>query len=130
MRDHREQLEALGVCVVLVSFGQEWQVKRWQEETSTPFPLLLDPDRSVYRTFGMERSVAKAWHPKMFLYYLRLLLKGRKLRPIQGDPNQLGGDFLVDNQGIICYAYASEDPADRPTVTELLKVAKSLEHVK
>ena len=111
----------------LLSFGQEWQAKRWLEETQSPFPLLLDPDRRVYRAYGLERSVAKAWHPRMFLYYFRLLLKGRKLRPIQGDTNQMGGDFIVDHGGIVRFAHPSEDPADRPSIETLLQTLKSLE---
>ena len=128
MRDYHNQLDALGVRVILLSFGQAWQAKLWLEETQAPFPLLLDPDRSVYRAYGLERSAAKSWHPKMLLYYLRLILKGRKLRPIQGDPNQLGGDFVLDRQGIVRFAHPSKDPADRPSIETLLRTLKSLEN--
>ena len=130
MRDHQDQLEALGLRIYLISFGQEWQAKRWLEETQAPFPLLLDPDRSVYRAYGLERSAAKSWNPKMLLHYLGLILKGRKLRPIQGDSNQLGGDFIVDREGTIRLACPSEDPADRPSVEMLLQTLRSLEEAK
>ena len=127
MRDHKDQLEALGLRVYLLSFGQEWQAKRWLEETQTPFPLLLDPDRRVYRAYGLKRSASKSWNPKMILHYLCLILKGRKLRPIQGDPNQLGGDFIVDQEGTVRLAWPSEDPVDRPSIETLLHTLKSIE---
>ncbi len=130
MRDHHEELEAHGVRALLVSFGQEWLARRWMQETNAPFPLLMDPERSVYRAYGLERSFAKSWHPRMLLHYLGLLLKGRKLRPIQGDPIQLGGDFIVDSQGIVRYAHPSEDPADRPSFQQILEALKSIENAR
>jgi len=83
--------------------------------------MLLDPDRTVYRAYGLERSKTKVWHPAVFLTYFRLLLKGRKLRPVQGDPYQLGGDFLIDRQNVVRLARPSDNPADRPTIEEILR---------
>ena len=34
---------------------------------------------------------------------------------------QSGGDFLFDRNGNVLYAHRSKDPADRPTITALLK---------
>ena len=130
MHDHQEELEALGVRVLLLSFGREWQARRWMQETKAPFPLLLDPERSVYRAYGLERSFAKSWHPRMLLYYLGLLLKGWKLHSIQGDPNQLGGDFIVDARGIVRYAHPSEDPADRPSFERIVEALKIIENAR
>jgi alkyl hydroperoxide reductase subunit AhpC len=123
LRDHHEELQSMGVVVALVSFGSQAQAQRWLEETSAPFPMLLDPDRAVYRAYGLQRSATKTMHPKMFILYFQLLIKGRKLRPVQGDPYQLGGDFLIDCEGIIRFARPSDNPADRPTIEELLRAA-------
>ncbi len=105
---------------MLVSFASPELAAHWQEATHFPFPLLLDPERRAYAAFGLGSSVLAAWHPKMFLYYFRLLAKGRKLMPVKGDPYQLGGDFLIDQQGMILLAHPSDDPADRPLVSEIL----------
>ena len=37
-----------------------------------------------------------------------------------GDIHQLGGDFLLDRSGRLMLAHPSTDPADRPTVQQLL----------
>ena len=89
-------------------------------ETESPFPLLLDSDNATYRGYGLQRSVSRVLSPKMFWHYFVLLLRGRKLRPIQGDPYQLGGDFIVDPRGVVRYAYPSRDPSDRPSIQDLL----------
>jgi AhpC/TSA antioxidant enzyme len=113
-------LQARGVEVVLISFATPELARHWQEATQFPFPMFLDPERSAYRAFGLGSSVLAAWHPKMFLYYFRLLVKGRKLMPVKGDPYQLGGDFLLDAQGSVRFAYPSADPADRPPLSDIL----------
>lgn len=125
MRDHQAELQAHGIAVVLISFATPELARHWQEATQAPFPLYLDPERHAYAAFGLGSSVWAAWHPKMFLYYFKLLAKGRRLMPVKGDPYQLGGDFLVDARGGVQLAYPSADPADRPPLSEILAQASS-----
>ena len=120
MRDNQAKLEELGAVVLLVTFGTPEQARRWLEETGAPFPMLLDPDAIAYRAYGLKRSFWRVLHPQVFLAYFRLLAQGRKLRSVQGDPYQLGGDFIVDSQQIVRYAHLSANPADRPDIQALL----------
>lgn len=90
------------------------------------FTLLLDPDRAAYRAYDLERSLARAWQPKVWLEYARLMMSGKKWRGIQGDSTQLGGDFIADADGILRFAHRSHDPTDRPSVAQLLKEIKTL----
>ena len=106
--------------VVVVSFGSIVGAHAWLEETGAPFTFLLDPDRAAYRANGLEYSVARAWGLKVWERYAELMLAGRKWRGIQGDSGQLGGDFIVDTDGVIRWAYRSHDPTDRPSIRQLL----------
>ena len=45
---------------------------------------------------------------------------------MQGGPNQLGGDFIVDAWGKVRFAHPSEDPSDRPTFQRILEELKRL----
>jgi len=58
--------------------------------------------------------------------YIKLLSSGRKWRGIQGDSAQLGGDFVIDSQGIIKLAYKSHDPTDRPSVSSLMELFRQI----
>ncbi len=58
--------------------------------------------------------------------YVRLLAAGRKWRGIQGDSAQLGGDFIVDTNGVVQLAYPSHDPTDRPSVGHLLNLLRQI----
>lgn len=41
---------------------------------------------------------------------------------MQGDPRQLGGDVIVDAEGVIRLIHRSKDPVDRLPVDRLLAV--------
>ena len=97
------------------------------EETKASFQFLLDPERKAYQAFGLEYSLGRSWSPKIWFEYARLMAQGRKWRGIQGDSGQLGGDFIVDRSGIIRMAYRSHDPADRPSVSDILEKLKDID---
>ena len=117
-----DELEALNTRVLVITFGSFPLAQAWLEETCTPFHLLLDSERVAYRAYRLERSFLRSWGPKTIWRYVRLLAAGRKWRGIQGDSAQLGGDFIVDTNGVIRLAYRSHDPTDRPSVAHLMKI--------
>jgi hypothetical protein len=96
---------------------------RYQEHHQWRFPVLADPDRAAYRAFGLERL---SWHRVFSLatlkLYLKLFRKGLVRQDYgEDDVYQSGGDFLIDGSGVIFLAHRSQDPADRPSVSTLLK---------
>jgi hypothetical protein len=87
--------------------------RAWLEQTCDLFPLLLDPEREVYRTYGLQESWLRSWNLRTLGLYVRLLLKGRKWRGILGKSTQLGGDFVVDADGVLQLVYPSREATDR-----------------
>ncbi len=120
MRRHSIKIESLNARLVVVSFGLATQARAWLDETGASFTLLLDPERAAYRAYGLEHSLARSWGMRVWLRYAQLLLAGRQWRGIQGDSAQLGGDFIVDANGLIRLAHPSRDPTDRPPTSQLL----------
>lgn len=121
LRRHQTEFAALQTDIVTISFEAAWRAEIWLEETGSPFPLWLDPDRTAYHAFGLQRSFWRSWGPKNLWYYARRLGRnGRK--PIKGktDTHQLGGDFILEPDGKVLLAYRSHDPTDRPAVRLLL----------
>lgn len=125
----RNQLEILNVKVFIITFGNLLGAQNWLKETCSNFQLLLDPDRSIYKKYGLERSLLRSWNLRTIWMYIKLLSSGRKWRGIQGDSAQLGGDFLIDSQGIVKLAYRSHDPTDRPSVSSLLELIHQIRGV-
>lgn len=117
---------ALNTDIVAISFGTAAWARIWLEETGAPFPVWLDPDQAAYRAFGLEKSLRRAWGPRTLAYYGRVLLGGGRMKGFRGKTDQLGGNFIVDHNGIVRYAYRSHNPTDRPTVEALLEAARQV----
>lgn len=126
LRHSEDEFRQLGVQVLIISFGAEHWARAWLQETGSPFPLLLDPERATYQAYGLGSSFVRVWSPRVMLHYLKLRLRGQKWLPVQGDPHQLGGDVIVDAAGVIRLLHRSKDPVDRPSVEKLLAELQGL----
>ena len=126
LRQYTGEFKQSNTQVLIISFGSDYWARLWLQEAGSPFPLLLDPQRSVYRAYGLQQSLLRSWNLRTIGFYARALLSGSAWRGIQGDSSQLGGDFIVDVDGVIRLAYRSHYPTDRPSVRELLSVLRQL----
>jgi peroxiredoxin len=90
---HLDEFETLNTIIMIISFGTFPAAQAWLKETCSPFQLLLDSQREVYRAYGLERSYLRSWGLKTFWRYVQLLVSGRKWRGIQGDSAQRCGEY-------------------------------------
>ena len=123
---HQQEFEALNTTIVTVSFGMDYWAKMWLQETRSPFPFLIDPERDAYHAYGLQSSIVRSWMPQNLWYYAKATLQGREKFGKRGDPHQLGGDFIVDSQGIVRLAHPSKEPTDRPDVEGMLQMLKDI----
>jgi len=121
-----DELQALNTNVVAISFGLEYWARAWLAETQSPFPVWLDPTRQSYHAFGLESSIIHSWGWNSMRYYLQAAFRGQRPHFNRGNTNQLGGDFIVDAQGIVRLAHPSHDPTDRASLPKLLAVLRQL----
>ncbi len=121
MCQQRDTIRARGGEVLAICFDTLERAERYAREHAVPCPLLVDPERRVYRAYGLERG---AWWrfllPKVALRYGLLLKRGAAPTRPEADPLQLGGDFVVDPEGRLALVHPSKDPTDRPAVATLL----------
>ena len=122
LRERQAELDRRGVRVLAVTFEPESRVREYHEQGRLPFPTLRDPQRAGYQRFGIERrSARRIFSPGTIWYYLKSLLKGRKLEFAQSDYYQLGGNVLLGSDGSTLWVYRSQNPADRPSVDDILR---------
>ncbi len=127
LRHRYEEFRAAGAEVAAVSFAQSKALLPYARDLHLPFPLLSDPERGAYKAYGLLRgSFWSIFGPKTVWEYVKLISHGRLFRGIQADPFQLGGDFVIDGQGIVRFAYRSEEPTDRPSADRLLQAVRDL----
>lgn len=109
----------------MISFGLQEGAEIWLTDTQCPFPMLLDTDRNIYHAFGLQRSVLKVWGVKSLVYYAEAMFAGKPLpKPyenVHDDTQQMGGDFIIDDKGIVRFMYPSQTNTDRPSVNMLVE---------
>jgi peroxiredoxin len=123
----QDEFAKLNTRVFIISFGTLPALQQWMSEVCGTFTVLLDRERVAYQAYGLERSRLRSWHPRVvWIYIKRWFQRGEFYDSHGDDTSQLGGDFIVDKNGILRLVYPSHDPADRPPVDDLLKVLRNL----
>ncbi len=128
MRAHYNEIRALDGEVLVVSFAQPSFVTMYLKDNPMPFPVVSDATRAAYQAFGLERiSWTAFFRARTMLRYLRLMFGGwMPRRPNEGaDVLQLGGDFVLDEQRRLVYAFRGTAPTDRPSAAELMGVVRT-----
>ncbi len=96
-------------------------------EVCGTFTVLIDRERTVYNAYGLEHSRLRSHHPRVvWMYIKRWFQRGQFYDSHGDDTSQLGGDFIVDRNGILRVVHPSHDPTDRPTVEKLIEVLESM----
>ncbi|CAL8316844.1 unnamed protein product [Boreogadus saida] len=117
-------LGARSAQVLFVSYGSVEGARLWLEQTGCTFPMLLDPQRTIYRAFGLGSSYAKVLKFDFLLEVSECVVAGREIPDVSnrllGDIWQMGGDFLLDQEGKVLLSHRSQHPLDRPAMADLL----------
>ncbi len=118
----RDRLDDLGdASIAAVTFAEVERLAAHRDHLDLPFPLLADPERTVYRRFGLERApLWRIYNPGTLRLYGQLLARGRRLRRPVDDTRQLGGDFVLDAAGRLAAAFRPRSPDDRPPIDDLV----------
>jgi hypothetical protein len=125
LREHEDEIEALGIKVLVITFEAGPLALAYVKESNIRWPLLVDESRALYAAYGMHRGHWRdilGW--SSWRAYAKLLLQGRRLRRSSGDLQQLGGDVLIDPEGVVRLHHVGTGPADRPSVSSLLDVVR------
>ncbi|HSR54392.1 MAG TPA: peroxiredoxin-like family protein [Acidobacteriota bacterium] len=121
LRRFEEQFQEHDVQIVLIAFGSPHWARIFVDEVGVDYPMLLDPEKEVYRAYGFERSMLRAYSPQVIWYYLKAIAARRPVRlSTEGDTLQLGGNVLVGRDGRILLHHYSRQPTDRPSPDSIL----------
>ena len=129
MRRREKELKKLDVRVVVVTFQSGPLVEAYARDTRLEWPILIDSPLEVYQAYGMNRGHWwSIFGPPAWWVYVKLLLRGRRLRMPSGNVSQLGGDVLVDPKGIVRLHHVGDGPGDRPAIQALLDTVRRGRH--
>jgi len=123
-----ERIRTAGAELLVITMSKPEALTEYSKMRTWPFPVVGDPERTAYRAFGLERTRWRTvFRPDVLARYTGWVLRGWVPRqPSPGeDVLQLGGDFILDEQQRMIYAYRSKEPTDRPKAKELLRVIET-----
>ncbi|MGH9021515.1 MAG: AhpC/TSA family protein [Acidimicrobiia bacterium] len=121
MRQVHPRIEALGAAVLAVGTGADYQARRLME-LGSPFPCLVDPDKLLYQALGLGRlGPGHLLKKQTYMAYWRGFRRGARQGKITGDPRQLSGVALLDDQGGLIRLHRSTTVGDYPPVAELVR---------
>jgi hypothetical protein len=115
----QRQAELAPARVVIITFASATKAARLLRRWTPDFEVWVDPQRMAYRAWGLKRTIALL-NPGTVRLYLRAFLRGRRWRPHQWDVGQLGGDAVLDADGVIRLWHPERTPDERPSVDSLL----------
>jgi len=133
LHERKAELDILNARVLLISFVAGPNAHIWRDQVGIreeDYPFLLDMDRKLFHGYGMYSNEKEVWSLKVRFWYLIQKLRGKTLYEINGDPNQLGGDFVINSNGVCLMAFRSPNPISRPSVDSIIACLAKDQNIK
>ena len=129
LRQAYPSLQKQGVEIVAVTMGRPSQAREYCQEQDLPFVCLSDAERQSYAAYGLGSSLTATVHPTTWGAYAKSLLKGNVPLPASSgeEAAQLSGIFIIDQAGIVRYAYRSQTVSDFPDSEALVAAVGDLQ---
>ena len=127
MQSRYDEIRALGAEVLVVTMSRPEVVAAYLKMKPWPFPVVCDPERAAYRRFGLGHTSWLAFfRPSVLVRYLGLMVRGWRVQKINEgeDALQLGGDFVLDENRKVVFAYPSRVATDRPKMEKLVEIIR------
>ncbi len=123
LREHADEIDAMGAGVVGVATGAGWQAERLMEQ-GTPFPLLVDRERNVFRALGLERIRWYRWLLPTTWWRYAKGSRGARQGALTGDILQAPGVAVIAPDRRVLYLYRGRTLADYPPVAEVIAAVR------
>ena len=121
MRQRYGEIQAKGAEVVTISFEPRERLFQLARQLQLPFTILSDPERDVYAAYGLAQgSFLKIFSLRTVWTYVKHFARGRRYHHAASDWRQLGGDFILGEDGAVLYERRGQTPSDRSTVASLI----------
>jgi hypothetical protein len=128
VQNRHGEIEQLGGQVLAVSFTPPDKAAAYLARHPLPFPAVVDPERKAYQTFELGRTTwGRLMTPRVLAGYLKLMLRGWwPAKPVEGEEVlQLGGDFVLDADRRLVFAFRSAEATDRPPAEAIVQAVRT-----
>lgn len=106
------ELAAQGLSIVAVFQSPVESIAQYVGRQDAPFPIVPDPDMTLYRRFGVEARWSGLFSWPVIRAALKAFAKGFLPGRIEGPVQRTPADFLIDAEGRIAMAHYGADIDD------------------
>jgi peroxiredoxin len=122
-----DKLQREGLSVLAIYHSPQWRTHKTLSQ-DLPFEILSDPDKKIFRNYGVGSSLAGMFSLSLWRDYALAMMAGYPSGMLSHDGGIKGhpADFIIGKDGKILYAHYGKDYADSLTVDQVIKVARDL----
>lgn len=114
-------LDSKGLEILAFFESPKESMLKYVGKQNPPFPIIPDPERIVYKLYGVEKSLFGYLLGGISLKMLKALRKGYKIEGAEGQKTLLPADILIDDL-IVKRAYYSKRISDHLPIEELTEL--------
>lgn len=120
-----DEIKSAGVTEIVVFHSAADALRRYQADL--PFAVVADPDRNLYKEFGVGSSIRAILHPRAFLAAARGMRWSTPAGALGWREDHSGkpADFLIGPKGTVLASKYGTHADDQWSVDELLELAKA-----
>ncbi len=121
-----EEIRAAGIREVVVFHSEASLLLEYQGDL--PFDVIADPEKALYREFGVESSIRSVLHPKAAAASMKGLAHGASVKgtlTAREDHFSMPADFLISPEGTVLAVKYGRHADDQWSVEELLALGSS-----
>lgn len=127
LEDNQADIRRMGLNIYSIGIGEPKHAERYCGRLSPSTVCFSNEDASAYHEYGFaQMGLKEVLNLNFARNTLRALAKGNIQTETTGDGRMIGGHFIIDQKGIIRYAFYSETAGDHPAFGELLHYARML----
>jgi peroxiredoxin len=114
----REDLDRASIREVVIFHSSVSEMLKYQNDI--PFATVADPQKKLYKQFGVESSWRTLLHPKAIWASIKGILLGNFGVKMENGPLGLPADILIDESGRVVAVKYGEHAYDQWEVAEVL----------
>jgi len=125
--EHRMVSEA-GLTTVVLYHSPADKLAEAQDH-ATPFDLIPDPEKRIFRAYGVERGLRGLVSPTVMREYFKALMAGFPPGLLTSDGGITGNpaDFIIDASGRVVFAHYGKQYADSLEAADVVEAWRSVQ---
>ena len=125
LESHKDEITAKGLRIIAVGLGEPKHARRYCDKLAPSITCYSNKTPELNHEYGLTQGgLGQLLSPSVLAASTRAMRAGHHQGQATGDVKMLPGTFIVDQEGIIQYAYYSSHAGDHPDLSKLMRGVK------